>query len=299
MLDKWYCTTMTRIPIAYLATAAIVGVLALWLAGSDELRDRLVPHFLLSRFRDHDSGGSGRSTGGTSSQQQQEEIKRPAAGGVIPTEADFVAVREAYFAAKANSQDPYDDDLRAAILTNPSEDEDTPVVVMPLLEIRSSSFGRGLFTKQAVAKGQPVYQNRRAGIFRSEMEWRRFLELLPTDILRHDVVLWSYVLAWRDDEDDEDEDPFVVALDLDEGSLMNHGALTDIESTSVLSSHGKHALSSAAIANVQSGDNDYLVAVRDIEAGEEILCDYSTFHMPDHDLTWYRQTWDEFVGTNR
>ena len=216
----------------------------------------------------------------------------------IPSASDFAAVREAYFAAKANSRDPHDEEVAAAFRENLSGARIVP------LEIRVSTLGsRGLFTRQRVAKGQPVYEARRSGIFHTEAEWTRFLELLPTDDLRYDVVLWSYVLLLENDDDDgenqneEDAGTFVVGLDLDEGSLMNHGVLTSLESsTSLLSLHGSHALS-AGDANVQVGDDNYFVATRDIEAGEEVLCDYGTFHQSDHTLMWYKQSWDKFIGT--
>lgn len=214
----------------------------------------------------------------------------------IPTASDFAAIRGAYFAAKANSRDPHDEEVDAAFRENASGARIVP------LEIRVSTLGsRGLFTQQRVAKGQPVYEARRGGIFRSEVEWRTFLELLPSDDLRYDVVLWSYVLLEENDNDDgenqdDGKETFVVGLDLDEGSLMNHGVLTSLESsTPLLNSHGSHALSTS-YANVHFND-DLLVATRDIEAGEELLCDYGTFHQSKHSLTWYKQTWEEFVGT--
>ena len=222
---------------------------------------------------------------------------RTSVAAAIPTASDFAAVREAYFAAKADSKDPYDEEVDAAFRENPSD-----VRVVPL-EIRASPFGgRGLFTQQHVAKGQTVFEERPCGIFRSEVEWRRFLDLLPSDDLRFDVVLWSYVLLWTNGDEnkenaDDDEGTFVVGLDLDEGSLLNHGALkAEKSSTSLLTSHGFHTLR-PGFANVQLNNDDYLVATRDIEAGEEILCDYGAFHQSKHSLSWYEQTWDEFIGT--
>ena len=216
----------------------------------------------------------------------------------IPTASDFVAIREAYFAAKANSRDPYDEEVDAAFRENPSGAH----YFVPL-EIRVSTFGgRGLFTKQPVAKGQPVSGYIPSGIFRSEDEWRRFLELLPSDHLRYDAVVWSYVLLWMDEDEEnrnKDQETFVVALDLDERSLLNHGILTAVESSPtspILNSHGLHALS-AGDANVQENDEDYLIATRDIVGGEELFSDYGTFHQSEHPLKWYKQTWDEIIGT--
>jgi len=177
------------------------------------------------------------------------------------------------------------------------------------LEIRPSPFGRGLFAAQAVAAGQPVYEATRYGIFRTESEWRRFLALLlpASQDLWYDIVLWSYVLEWTTTTNDEGGClQHVVAVDLDEGSLMNHGAAESSSepssaTSSSSSSHGVNKLVShdeSAKANVRyCADTCHYVATRNIAADEEILCDYSSFHVERHSLEWYDKTWDEIVGT--
>jgi hypothetical protein len=211
----------------------------------------------------------------------------------IPTASTFAAIRDAYFAAKAaDSPDPHDDKLRTALQKSPSGSAAVGVA----LEIRPSRFGRGLFTTQALAQGQPLYESTRYGLFRSEAQWRRFLEGLPSDELRYDIHLWSYVPTW---------DESLVAVDLDEGSLMNHGVLTttsktsttdSAESSSSSSTDGVNSLCPDCSANVRyCGETYCYVATRDLEAGEEILCDYSTFLEFQHSLTWYNETWDKFV----
>ena len=216
--------------------------------------------------------------------------------GPIPTASTFATICKAYFAAKtADSPDPHDDKLRTALQQSPSGSAAVGVA----LEIRASRHGRGLFTTQALAQGQPVYESTRYGLFRSEAQWRRFLKLLPSDELRYDVHHWSYVPIG-------DNESLVVAVDLDEGSLMNHGVLTTAtktsvtdaaaSSTSLSSTHGVNSLCPDSTATVKyCGETGCYVATRDLEAGEEILCDYSTFHEHQHSLTWYKETWDEFV----
>ena len=221
----------------------------------------------------------------------------------IPTASTTAAIREAYFTVKIDSQDPHDVNLRAALLKNHSGSAAVGVA----LDIRPSRrFGRGLFSRNAIASGQPVYEATRYGLFGTEAQWRCFLELLPSDELRYDAVLWSYVPNWAPDLS-------LVALDLDEGSLMNHGVLvlttpattpgeaaadeSTLSSSAAAASHGIHVLCPGDTANVRyCGETQCYVATRDIKVDEEILCDYSTFHAADNSLTWYSETWNEIVG---
>ena len=78
----------------------------------------------------------------------------------------------------------------------------------------------------------------------------------------------------------------VVGLDLDEASLMNHAG--------GLLNHDGVQYDQANESVVRPDNNlgydlkhEYLVAVRDIAASEELLCDYSSFHVYDHPLTWW------------
>lgn len=210
----------------------------------------------------------------------------------IPTASTFATIREAYFAAKAtDSPDPHDDKLRTALQQSLSGSAAVGVA----LDIRASRHGRGLFTTQTLAPGQPVYESTRYGLFRSEAQWERFLKVLPSDELRYDVHHWSYVPTW---------DESLVAVELDEGSLMNHGVLTTTTTSKTTSetdaaassTHGVNSLCLEETANVKyCGETCCYVATRGLEAGDEILCDYSTFHEYQHSLTWYNETWDEFV----
>lgn len=200
----------------------------------------------------------------------------------IPKASTFERIREAYFAAKSGSEDPHDETVRTALQKSASG------ALVPL-EIRQSNFGRGLFVKEFVPANTPVYDATRYGIFRTESQWKKFLDSIPSE-LQPDIIVWSYVLDW-------DTDLQVAAVDLDEGSLLNHGSLDDDPGTSS-SSHGLNELSQASgRANIRycSNTNQYL-ATRDLSASEELLCDYSSFHNYDHSLGWYDQTWNDIVG---
>lgn len=84
-----------------------------------------------------------------------------------------------------------------------------------------------------------------------------------------DVLQWAYAYEndyWGDDEEDES---VTVGCDLDESSLLNHG--------------------DKGVANVGYIDPDDfvhapIVALRNIEAGEELLEDYDVF---DEELEWF------------
>jgi len=69
---------------------------------------------------------------------------------------------------------------------------------------------------------------------------------------------------------------------------MNHG-----DTDTSPSEHGadvptSSSSSSSLLANVREHDG-FQYAVRDIEPGEELLIDYTSFHIKDHDLIWFDQ----------
>jgi len=204
----------------------------------------------------------------------------------IPTALTFEKIREAYFAAKEGSDDPHDKTVRAALETSQSGAKVNVV-------IQQSSFGRGLFVTEAIPADTPVYEASRYGIFRTEAQWKSFLERIPKE-LHYDVLMWSYVLDW-------DSGLQVAAVDLDEGSLMNHGeaaASLDTDRNSQSSSHGVYPLSKeSGLANLTyCTDTKQYLSTRPIPAFGEVLCDYSSFHVENHSLKWYKQSWDEIIG---
>jgi hypothetical protein len=206
---------------------------------------------------------------------------------LIPTAATFDLLANAYFEAKAGSEDPHDESVRKAIASSPSG------LKVPL-EVRPCNYGRGLFTKNAIPAHTAVYEAKRYGIFHNEAQWTTFLNLLP-EHWRYDVVIWSYVLEW-------DTDTYVAAVDLDEGSLMNHG--TDcIEATNAGNSAAKCCHEGrgmdAEMANVRYDDKTMmLLTTRDVQESEEIFCDYSKFHEEEHPLEWYSRTCKDICNAN-
>lgn len=195
----------------------------------------------------------------------------------IPDAGVFQLVRKAYFQAKS-PDDEHDVELKE-VLAKAGE-----CGALVPIEIRASKYGRGVFAKQDIPKGTPVWNLDRYGIFRSEQEWRKYLSFLPHN-LQHDVIMWSYVLDW--DKDDQ-----VVGIDLDQASVMNHGGKdamhlgVSMDSRDGPSNNLEYA----------DGDDSCYVAKCDIKANEELLCDYSTFHVHNHGLSWYKEINDKILN---
>ena len=73
----------------------------------------------------------------------------------IPTAEDFTKLREAYFAAKTPDNKD-DEDVRKAF-------EQGPTGALVDFEVRQGEYGRGLFAKQFIQKGTPVWDCDRVG----------------------------------------------------------------------------------------------------------------------------------------
>lgn len=76
----------------------------------------------------------------------------------------------------------------------------------------SAGKGRGLFATQDVPEGALIWTPEHTALFYENNDFRKFLACLPDELVC-DLLEWCYV------EDDEGE--WVIACDLDDGSLMN------------------------------------------------------------------------------
>jgi hypothetical protein len=149
----------------------------------------------------------------------------------------------------------------------------TDVSYDPPMEPFQSGFkGRGLKANRRIEKGELVFRaTNNTIIFTHGHTWRKFLFALYE---RHgeeehqldsettcDVLVWSWIqrLVPRG--------PLVIVMDLDNGSLMNEGREDE----------------GWEDPNVKCGKEDWCdfeyYAIKDIEVGEEILCDYREFAM--------------------
>jgi len=77
-------------------------------------------------------------------------------------------------------------------------------------------------------------------------------------------MMWAYVA-------DLTVDGLTIGVELDEGSLFNDGGTTD----------GNVGCDEEAAQHFPHGCDMNYFALRDIRAGEELLCIYSDFDVPD------------------
>ena len=192
----------------------------------------------------------------------------------IPDEATWKLIRETYRKVKQDSLDDWDNDILEAFAAG------STAFYVPFEVRQTEGKGRGLFATQRILKGACVREDR-SGHFVSESQWREFLASLPHD-LAADAVSWAYV--------EEYEGKQAVCLDLDEGSLMNHGE--DLRACCLF----KQKEGTANLEEREHGGKWHLHASRDIQPDEELLCDYDDFHDYDHKVTWFDETWEEYIG---
>jgi hypothetical protein len=240
----------------------------------------------------------------------------------IPDASYFKLIQQAYRKAKCKSQDPHDQPLfNDDDGSFPKKKKYGPYVQF---EIRRSSISgmtkgtaadRGIFATEFVAQGQPVWGCELYGIFRYETEWNIFLKALPSSDpstgsnsnVLEDMAMWSYVMNWGDGT-------FVVGIDLDEASLMNHGGTSVVHNQFQYGSRrSRSSSSSSSSSSDENGTDDPSLsanitceyrdgqwkyyATRDIHPNEEILCDYNQFHVADHPLDWYTASIQTILDT--
>ena len=156
--------------------------------------------------------------------------------------------------------------------------------------------GRGVFSSLPIAKDTLVWTaETNSARFSTGAQFRQFLLSIPND-LACDVMIWSYCQYVDDDDDnDEEEDDekeeeeedisdmkLVIQCDLDDGSFVNTGDGTVYEN---YEEEEDGELGAANIGmpehliGLHKGENLY--ALRDIDAGEQILVNYGEFAVPE------------------
>lgn len=198
----------------------------------------------------------------------------------IPNATDYTLLREAYFTAKQFSNDKHDIDLQSLFA-------EAPHGALVPFEVRQAKYGRGIFATQTILEGTPVWSTERYGKFNTQEEWNTFLSLLSPR-LQTDVVTWAYVMEWDDGE-------HMVGLDLEPSSLINHGG-TDVGDVDDEIVDCKPSNLRVQEGTEKDDDDEVLyVASHQIEAGDELLLDYSQFHVFGHSLGWFEDDWDTYV----
>jgi len=167
-------------------------------------------------------------------------------------------------------------------------------------EVRQSpGMGRGIFAKGDVTKGDILYDFSQSAQFWKGSEFVEFLRILQPE-LACDVLMWSYVIDFGEgvNNNSSEEKHYLEAkkraadlriiTDLDPGSFCNDGSWSE-GNMAWLNSKGEIAEGSddnpkpASIVRTNGSirqdtvKSAPLVALRDIKAGEELLCIYSQF----------------------
>ena len=146
----------------------------------------------------------------------------------------------------------------------------TSGLVIPFEIRQTAEKGRGVFAASRIPKGSLIWHPVQHAYFQDETSFRRFLSSLTWE-LACDIIQWAYVEeTW--------EDEYTVAVELDVGSFINH------------------APSGEANAGYMA-NSEFVVASRDIEAGEEILQDYTTFDNDEDDrVPWFDEIFVHAYG---
>lgn len=134
---------------------------------------------------------------------------------------------------------------------------------VPIIIGHSPGRGRGVFSTGNISKGTLIWQSYFTATFSEGYHYRRFLSVLPNDLVC-DLLSWCYTFL--------DEGEQTIACDLDEASLFNHADHSFEYNIGEIADEGKKD------KNSKKEDVDSVFALRDIEAGEELVTTYDEFH---------------------
>jgi len=154
-------------------------------------------------------------------------------------------------------------------------------------EVRMSpGKGRGVFATTAIRKGELIYDSSLSAQFHDMDDFYEFLRILRPD-LACDVMMWSYVVFYdsgpRSAYEDTDFERNRIVTDLDAASYTNDGGLTGSnhgwldDSGEFPSEPGIFPEPIPIPGRPGKRKSPPMVALRDIEAGEELLCVYDQF----------------------
>ena len=125
--------------------------------------------------------------------------------------------------------------------------------------------GRGIYSTHPIEKGELIWSTKRTARFDDADDYRRFLYMLDGDFAC-DVMQWAYV---QDVSDSEEYEELRISVDLDEGCFCNNGEGSD--------EPGSVGCDEDEAVNFEGGCTSNYFALRDIEAGEELICNYGEF----------------------
>jgi len=132
----------------------------------------------------------------------------------------------------------------------------------------SGNSGRSIWSTDSIRKGQLVWTSKtQTTCFHTGDQYRRFIWSLPPDIVC-DSMQFSYVKEFPSVGHGRN---LKVCLDTDESGYINNGGLSSLMPANIGCPEG-----------MSRKDCDYgglMYALRDIDEGEELLCDYQDFYV--------------------
>lgn len=136
-------------------------------------------------------------------------------------------------------------------------------------EVKDGPKGRGVFATKPIHKGTLVWKIQMHAKFYYESSFRKFLNKISYE-QACDILLWAYVEkdpSPRFLRPSKQRGEFRVAVELDDASFTNHGEPTEVNLEDKFLFGGVYS-------------------TRNIEAGDELLMDYSTF-FHHNALPWF------------
>jgi len=209
----------------------------------------------------------------------------------IPTDDDFALLVEAYLYAMGSNDDTNSTMHKGGKYRRPASVSGySPNVFQVPIEIKSAAGkGRGIFAKEAIQSGTRIVKPTNAMEFYTKEAFRDFLAylVLKRSQLVCDIFMWLYVTRKSPALDD-----YTICVDADRSSLINGNYEDDDQDDE---DYPEDCDGDCAIQiNIDMGVNiaqfDFsdertlygcqdaeTFAIRDIEAGEELIMNYADF----------------------
>jgi hypothetical protein len=203
----------------------------------------------------------------------EEEVIRP-----VHTPEIWIGMREAYISVVGQENAT----ITSTTTSLPSSSSSESLLYKTAFQIpfdvrQSPGMGRGIYTRTDVKKGQILYDFSQTAQYRYANEFAEFLRILTPD-LACDVLMWSYVQDLSDgytENMSKEYGSLRIMTDLDPGSFCNDGGKSEGNMAWIITK--KNRKTAPIIGRYDTVKSAPLVALRDIDAGEELLCIYSQF----------------------
>jgi len=152
-------------------------------------------------------------------------------------------------------------------------DSESTGFAVPIEAKQAPGKGRGIFAARDIKKTTLIWNTKQTARFQDGELYREFIFALETGFAC-DVLQWAYVQDLGDDKeednyDDEEYSDLHISVDLDEGCFCNDGEEPNL------------GCDREAAEEFPGGCKSNYFALRDIEAGEELICSYYSFVRPD------------------